>query len=250
MNLNKVKMNLVIMDSLAPDGDVFTNYMKIPATTVFFNNFTSHDLDRFLTMSGFEQIAKLKLFYFKKVDEFILIIKLDSRHIKEKYFVHYTEDNLSYIRETKGYDNSFETFHSDEKRNHTLYPEGVDTPFFENFMVRENYGDPTLIRSDMGFKYVKNRFVIASLYEKNKNQIHICYDDYSKNPECILADAIGFKGQELIDLKLLNTKNGKQISLLDHKDVFNVSDVTLENFHLFWERYTKEEKTLLEMLFI
>lgn len=120
-------------------------------------------------------------------------------------------------------------------------------------MVREHYGNPSLIRTDIGFKYFKNRFVIASLYEQHKNQIHICYDDYSQNPDCILADYIGFKGQELIDLKLRNTKNGNRLSLLEHQDtqnIFNVNDINLENFHLFWENYTDEQKTLLNMLLI
>lgn len=243
-------MKLVIMDSVSPDAEEFTHYMKTPATTVFFSNCTSDGLDTLLNASGFEQVKHMTLFYFKRVDNFILIIKIESGHIKEKYFVHYTEENLSYIRETKGYDNSFESFHNDEKRNYTLYPEGVEKPFFEHFVVRENYGNPILTRTDVGFKYINNRFLIASLYEKHKKQINICYDDYSKDPECVLADFIGFNGKEVIDLKLLNTKNGKKISLLDHKDVFNVSDVTIENFHLFWERYTPEQTTLLAMLLI
>lgn len=250
MNLNKVSMKLDIIDSVVWNVDSFNTSIQKQATSVFFNNFTSHDLDRFLKESGFEQIENLKLFYFKKVNDFILIIKLESRHIKEKYLIHYTEDNFAYIKDTKNYEQSFESFHNDEKRNHTLYPEGVSTPFFENFMVMENYGDPTLIRTDVGFKYLKNRFVIASLYEKHKKQIQICYDDYSHNPDCILADSIGFIGQELTDVKILSTKSGKRISLLDHKDVFDISGVTIENFHLFWERYTQEEQTLLAMLLI
>lgn len=246
-------MNLVIIDALSTDSELFVNTMKQPATTVFFNNFTPSDVARFLKESGFEQLKYMKRFYCKKIDEFILIIKLETCHIKEKYLVNYTDDNLSYIMEGKEYDKSFESFHNDEQRNHTLYPEGVETPFFENFMVREHYGNPSLIRTDIGFKYFKNRFVIASLYEQHKNQIHICYDDYSQNPDCILADYIGFKGQELIDLKLRNTKNGSRLSLLEHQDtqnIFNVNDINLENFHLFWENYTDEQKTLLNMLLI
>lgn len=250
MNLNKVSMKLEIIESTIWNIDLFNTYIQKSATSVFFNNFTSHDLARFLNESGFAQIEHLKLFYFKKIDDLILIIKLESRHIKEKYFVHYTEDNFSYIRDTKNYQESFESFHNDQKRNHTLYPEGVETPFFEHFTVRENYGNPTLIRTDVGFKYLKNRFVIASLYEQHKNQIQICYDDYSYNPDCILADAIVFNGKELTAVKILSTKSGKRISLFDHKDVFDVSDVTIENFHLFWERYTTEEQTLLAMLLI
>lgn len=48
---------------------------------------------------------------------------------------------------------------------------------------------------------------------------------------------------------MLNRKTSKKISLLE-ENMFDSTQITLSNFHLFWERMTPEEKTLLDILLI
>mgnify|MGYP006153974779 CR=1 FL=1 len=78
----------------------------------------------------------------------------------------------------------------------------------------------------------------------------IYYDDFSRNFYGIHPICIEFKSGELIELEVAHMKYNKVLSLFDYQDIFKINDITIENFHLFLDRLSKEEKTLLDILFI
>lgn len=88
--------------------------------------------------NGFELIKHLDIFYFKPLGSLILIIKIENNYVQKKYWINNTEDNINFIKNDKlPYNNSFETFYSDEDQNYNLYPEGIDKPFYEKFAVEK-----------------------------------------------------------------------------------------------------------------
>lgn len=67
-----------------------------------------------------------------------MIIKIENNYVQKKYWINNTEDNINFIKNDKlPYNNSFETFYSDEDQNYNLYPEGIDKPFYEKFAVEK-----------------------------------------------------------------------------------------------------------------
>lgn len=224
--------------------------LQKPATTIIMDDNDTVSFDVFLKKNGFELIKHLDIFYFKPLGSLILIIKIENNYVQKKYWINNTEDNINFIKNDKlPYNNSFETFYSDEDQNYNLYPEGIDKPFYEKFAV-EKKDSPYLERVEIIFKYDMAKYLMADLYQKNKNHIVIYYDDFSRNFYGIHPICIEFKSGELIELEVAHMKYNKVLSLFDYQDIFKINDITIENFHLFLDRLSKEEKTLLEMLFI
>lgn len=246
LDLNKVEIELIeIETSIKPD--VFMEYMNTPFKTVIFNNASRDDIDVFFKELEFEPSVR-ENFYFKRIEDLILVVYIEDLHVKDKFFIQWSETNTEYIKEADSYFNSFEDFHSDAARNYTLYPKNIDKMFYEHYVVRLD--DRTLLRAECAFKYENNRFVFASIFPKDEQRIDIAYDDYSLNPNCILPYVIFFRENKVKNLIFLNKLNNKKFSLSDHTDVFPTEHITLENYHLFWEHFSSEQKILFEMLSI
>lgn len=248
MNFEGTEIRLISVD-MDINSDTFCCHLRTPATTVVFESDNSNSLDDLLQQSGFERFKHLGKIYFQPFDELILIIKTYDNHVKEKYWIKNTESNINFIHKADlNYGSSFQSYYSDAAQQYNLYPESIEVPFFENFQIR-NVDTSILTRVDVGFKYAPNQYVIASIFEKYKKTIHICYDDYNDESKKIYPDFIEFEGNQLSVVQMLNRATNNKISLLE-ENIFDSTHINLTNFHLFWERLTPQEKTLLDILLI
>lgn len=253
MDLKNTDIHLMFVD-IETEKETLYRYLRTPATTVCFESQRSELFYDLLIKSGFQQFKNLTKLYFQIFGELILIINVYDQNVKEKYWIKTTESNIEFIQKADlNYESSFQSYYSDASQQYNLYPESVDVPFFENFQIRHTgnlvLDKPILTRVDVGFKYAPDQYVIASLFEKYKKNVHICYDDYNDESKKIYPDFIEFEGNQLSVVQMLNRKTSKKISLLE-ENMFDSTQITLANFHLFWERMTPEEKTLLDILLI
>lgn len=253
MDLENTDIHLLFVD-IETEKETLCRYLSTPATTVCFESHRSELFYDLLIKSGFQQFKNLTKLYFQVFGELILIINVYETNVKEKYWIKNTESNLEFVQKADlNYESSFQSYYSDASQQYNLYPEAVDVPFFEHFEIRQTgnlvLNKPSLIRVDIGFKYAPDQFIIASLFKNDKNTVHICYDDYNDNSKKTYPDFIEFEGNQLSVVQMLNRATSKKISLLEEK-MFDSTQITLSNFHLFWERMTPEEKTLLDILLI
>lgn len=248
VNFHEADIELIKIEIGTSNADLFMEYIQTPFKTVAFSNVTREDVDGYLKSLKFDQSVK-KDFYFKTIDDLILVIYLEDFYIKDKFFIQKSESNLDYIRNVDSYFNSFEDFQSDANRSYTLYPESVAKMFYEHFVVMLT-GGHRLLRFEGACKYENNRFLFSTVFPKDEKRVDIAYDDYSLTPDCILPYTIFFRNNKIKNLVFLNRSNNKKFSLADHADIFPLEHITLGNYHLFWENFTSEQKILFEMIAI
>ena len=259
INLKDTEIKLVSLNSEDFNVDEFHTHIYQSEVCMAFINFDNLMLDNLFINAGFTKMESADNFhYFKIMGSFIFIIhiELDVSNfvINEKYVLMNSEKNLGAVKSftpTTFNDGLFKDFHSDSNVfEYNLYPESLDIPFYAGYLVRSAYDQPKLIRADLAFKYGNDKFMIASLFDRNDKYIKIAYDTYTTNCNYIYADFIEFRNETLISLDIVNPINQKKISILNYIDEFNPDNITLDNYHLFWEKYTPDQLTLLEMLII
>lgn len=249
MDLENTSIDLVSVN-FNVDAITLCQILQKPATTIIMDQNDTVSFDIFLKKNGFTLIKHLNIFYFKPLGSLILIIKVENNYIQKKYWIHNTHENINFIQNPKYSDNnSFQSLYSDQEQNYNLYPEGINKPFYESFAV-EKVDIPYLERVEIIFKYDMAKYLMVDLYQKNESHIVVYYDDFSRSFEGIHPICIEFKSGELIELEVAHMKYNKVLSMFEHKDIFKINDLTIKNFHFFFDRLSKEEKTLLEMLFM
>lgn len=258
INLKDIEIKLVTLNSEDFNVDEFHTRIYQSEVCIAFINFDHFMLDNLFINAGFTKMDSAENFHYLKImGSFIFIINIELNLsnfvIRERYTLMNSEKNLwavkSFTHMTFN-DGSFKDFHSDsDVFCYSLYPESLDIPFHVDYLVRSAYAQPKLLRADLAFKYGNDKFMIASLFDINDKHIQIAYDTYKKNCNYIYADFIEFRDETLISLEIVNPRNQKKMSMLDI-DEFNPHSITLDNYHLFWEHYTHEQLTLIEMLMV
>jgi hypothetical protein len=256
IDVKNKEIQLINIDTKTCSISEFNQYLATQAICLSFFNTTYTSLVEFLGFAGFKKMEQSKDHYLKINDSFIFIIQVeryvDNFVLTQKCLINNTQQNLKFVLDIDP--NSMDSFkycHSDaEYCNYTLYPTSVDIAFIENYLVRMAYQIPILIRVDLYFKQANDKFMIASIFEKTENRIQIAYDTYTKDCNYMYIDFIRFLDNELVDFSIFNPINRKSISILECQKDSNIQKITLDNYHLFWERLTSEEKSLVEMIVI
>lgn len=258
IDLKNTEMKLVTVDINTFDAKEFVSHVYEPEVCVAFIGYTYKMLDNVFKNAGFSKMQTADTpHYFQVLGAYILVIYLESSVdnfvMREKYYLHNSSENLNAVESysnKQAYNGSFKDFHSDnEVFNYKLYPESSDMPFYVNYLVRSAYEKPKLLRLDLGFKYGQDKFMFSSIFDREDKRIQIQYDTYTANSQCLYAEFIQFINNELVDLTILNPKNQKKMSMLNILNEFD-THITLDNYHLFWERYTPEQLKLIEMLMV
>lgn len=254
IDIKNIEIQLVNIDIKTCSIFDFNQYLATQAICLSFLNTTYISLMEFLKSAGFNKIEQSKDHYFKINDSFIFVIQVeryvDIFVLVQKFLINNTQQNLEFVLKVGIYSlDSFKHCDSDAERcGYNLYPTSLDIAFAEHYMVRTAYEKPVLIRVDLYFKYENDKFMIASLFDENR--IQIAYDTYTKTCNYMYIDFIRFLDNKLIDLSVFNPITQKSMSILEYQDDLDTPKLTLDNYHLFWERLTCEEKSLLDMLFI
>lgn len=259
INLKDIEIKLVTLNSEDFNVNSFHTYIYQSEVCLAFINFDNFMLDNLFINAGFIKMDNaVNSHYFKIMGSFIFIIHIELNVlnfvINERFVLMNSEKNLLAVKSftnTRYDDGSFKDFHSDsDVFEYSLYPETLDIPFHVDYLVRSAYAEPKLLRVDLAFKYGNDKFMIASLFDKSDKYIQIAYDTYKNNCNYIYADFIEFRNETLVGLDIVNHQNKKKMSMLSYIDEFNPNNLTLDNYHLFWEQYTPEQLTLIEMLMV
>lgn len=252
-------MKLITLNSEAFNVDEFHTYIYQPEVCLAFINFDYFMLDNLFINADFTKMDNAENFYYFKIDNnFLFIIHIESIAanfvIREKYWLIHSEKTLAAVQSFTHQsfcDARFTNFHSDKDSfNYQLYPESMDKPFYVNYLVRSAYAQPKLLRVDLALKYGSDQFVIYSIFDQVDKHIQIAYDTYTNDCNYIYANFIEFKDEKLVNLDIVNPQNQKNISMLNYIDEFNPNGITLDSYHLFWEKYTHEQLTLIQMLMV
>lgn len=256
IDLKNIEMNLITVDSENFNVNEFYKYIDKVEVCMAFMNFDKFMLDDLFINAGFTKIKGAESpHYFKIMDSFIFVIDIEPSAanfvMREKYFLNYSERNLSlvkaFIHKTFN-DGNFTDFHSDsELYDYKLYPESLDMPFYVNYLVRSAYAVPKLLRVDLGLKYGNDKFMIASIFDRDDECIQISYDTYTRDCNYMYAEFIQFVNENVTDLKIYTPHNQKTISITHCLDDCDIDLITLDNYHLFWEKLTSEQILLFEM---
>lgn len=227
----------------------FMGYLKTVGTSLFFYKFTQLDVYNFLNSKGFKDVSSsVKTLYYTVVDSYILVISFEGLNIKEKFWVQLSERNLNYM-ETYGktHDDFFASCSNDYQSSYELYNETMDRPYCEYFVIIHDIADQPLRRIDLFFKYENSQYMNISIFRKKGGYIHIFYDNYDIVADYFFSDFIEFFSGTMRVARLLHKKNCKSIDILADSGVIDTTQLTLDNFHLFWQRLTPEQILLLEM---
>lgn len=258
IDLRNTEMKLVTVDINTFDANEFVSHVYEPEVCVAFIKYSYEMLDNVFKNAGFSKIKTAATpHYFQILGSYIFIVYLESSVdnfvMREKYYLYNSSENLKAVESfsnKQAYNGSFKDFHSDnEVFNYKLYPESSDMPFYVNYLVRSAYETPKLLRLDLGFKYGQDKFMFGSIFDRADKRIEIQYDTYTPNCQYMYAEFIQFINDELVDLTIFNPKNQKKMSMMNIRDEFD-AHITLDNYHLFWERYTAEQLILIEMLMV
>lgn len=103
IELKNIEMNLITLDSENFNVNEFYKYIDKVEVCMAFINFDNCMLDNLFINAGFTKIKRAESpHYFKIMDSFIFVIELQSSAanfvMREKYFLNYSERNLSLVK--------------------------------------------------------------------------------------------------------------------------------------------------------
>lgn len=251
LDIKNVEPTLVFVTA-ATSHDELIGYIKTIGTTVFFNNFTQGSLRDYLHLNGFKNVSSaFKILYYTVVDNNILVINLDGQVLKEKYWVKKSDKNIEYVG-TYGKENDdfFMSFTNEHDLNYDLYDINTEVPFCEYFVVvmnDDNTSKGPLRRVDLFFKYKKNQFLSVSIFNKKNGFVQICYENPEPNGDYYFSDFMEFGAGRLTVARIVNRSRRISIDIIPDSEIVETSQITIDNFHLFWENLTTEQILLLEM---
>jgi hypothetical protein len=249
--IKNVEPTLVFVTA-ATSHEQLIGYIKTVGTTVFFNNFTQGTLRDYLHINGFKNVSSsVKVLYYAVVDKTILVIHLDGQVLKEKYWVKLSDENLEYV-DTYGKENDdfFMSFSTEHMSNNDVYEITTDVPFCEYFVVIMNSDSTSkfpLRRVDLYFKHKTNQYLSVSIFNKKNGFVQIQYENPEPNGDYYFSDFMEFGAGRLLVARIINRHRRINIDITPDSEIVDVNDISIDNFHLFWEKLTPEQLVLLEM---
>jgi hypothetical protein len=264
LDLKNIELNIVTITE-STSVDFFLESLKTVGTTVLFNVFVFkgatdyQHIEKLLNLSGFTDVdSSSKLLYYKVIDSSILIIHLDAAlnmkdsdleeffYIKDKFWITLNDNNIDYIKNNgKIKDEFFKSLTFDYTIKPDLYDLTVDRPFSERFSVQLSHDNPVR-KLELSFKYEKSKYFTASIFHRKGSFIHICYN----NPDnsALFSEFMEFAQEKITVSRLVRRSTNLEIDVTPDSDIVDIKDITLDNFHLFWERLNPEQVLLLEMV--
>ena len=251
LDIKNVEPTLVFVTA-ATSHDELIGYIKTIGTTVFFNNFSQLDLRDYFHNNGFKHMSSsIKVLYYTVIDNTILVIHMDGNLLKEKYWVKLSDKNIEAV-ENYGKENEdfFMSFCNDDTLNYDLYEITTEVPFSEYFVVIMDYDSTakgSLRRVDLFFKHKPKQYFHVSIFHKKGGLVQILYDNPEPNGDYYFSDFMEFGDGRLLVARIINRYRRINIDIIHDSEIVDVSQISIDNFHLFCENLTTEQIMLLEM---
>lgn len=248
IDIKNIELNIVNITERS-SSDFFLESLKTVGTTVMFKGFGYYqNIKKFLLLSGFTDMDLLnQVLYYKVIDSSILIIHLANvSYIKDKFWVKLTDENIKYIKNNSNMkDEFFNSLTFDSTIAPDLYNSTVDRPFSERFSVQVLHDSPVR-RLELSVKYEKDKYFTASIFHRKGSYIHVSYN----NPDnsALFSEFMEFAEEKLTVSRLVRRTTNLEIDVTPDSDIVDIRDITLDNFHLFWDRLNPEQVLLLEMV--
>lgn len=230
--------------------DVFFSAVNTIGKTVYFQE-GEEFMKNFLLKVGFTDISSSsQMIHYMVVNSSILIIhidyvNIDDRYIKDKFWLRLTDENLKYIENSdKSEDKFLESLFFVNNKWNQLYNISLESPFNERFFIRKTQ---ELFYVGLSFQYEENKVMTAKIFHRKGGFVHINYIQPEERDDSFFSDFIEFIEGNVKVARLLNLNRKIELDITSDSDIIDVASITLDNFHLFWNHFTPEQKLLVEM---
>lgn len=228
-------------------ADVFFSALNTIGKTVYFKE-NKEIMKDFLLTVGFTDISSsFRTIHYMVVGSTILLIFIDDFYVKEKFWLRLTDENIEYINNCeRTQDKLLDSLYFVNDQWASLYNISLETPFNERFFIRKT---PEIKINNIGlsFQYEENKVMIAKVFHRKGGFVHINYIHPEEINDYLFSDFIEFVEGNIKVARLLNLKRKIALDMTTDSDIIDVASITLDNFHLFWNVFTQEQKTLIEM---
>lgn len=238
---------LFVTKSIPPD--ILLNALTTVGTTVYFYEDEAVIKD-ILLFHGFKDISSIfRTIHYKVTNEKILIIHIEDSYIRDKFWIQLTDKNIDYIENNfREQDDPLEVLDCINDDLYHLYDTTLETPFNEMFEVSGVIDEKIKINKIvLSFKYEKMEVMTVRIFHRKGSYIHISYINYVDKFDYLCSDFIEFVAGRMNVARLINKTKKINFDITQDSDFIDVSAITLDNFHLFWNNFTPEQKLLVEM---
>ena len=252
LDIKNIEPKILIATKTTPT-DIFMTALSTIGKTVYFYEDES-DIKDILLFHGFKDISStFRTIHYMVTNSKILIINVEDFYISDKYWVQLTDENLDHIENHfKETDDPLEFLDCINERHYQLYDITLKTPFNEMFdvapMVNEKFQEIIKINKiELSFKYEKDEMMSVRIFHRKGSYVHISYIDYGNKFDHLYSDFIEFVSGRMNVARLMNTTKKINFDITQDSDIIDVTSLNLDNFHLFWNHFTPEQKLLVEM---
>lgn len=248
LDIKNIEPDVLFVTKSIPT-DIFMNALTTVGTTVYFYEDESVIKD-ILLFHGFKDISsKFRTIHYKVTNEKILIIHIEDSYISDKFWIQLTDKNIDYIENSLGkYDDPLESLDCINESIYQLYDITLETPFNEMFDVTHIIDEKIKINKIvLSFKYEKDKMMSVRIFHRKGSYVHISYTNYVDKFDHLFSDFIEFVAGRMNVARLINKTKKINLDITQDSDIIDVTTITLDNFHLFWNKFTPEQKLLVEM---
>jgi hypothetical protein len=246
LDIKNVEPAILFVTENTP-ADAFFSALNTIGKTVYFSE-NKEVIKDFLLTVGFTDISSsFRTIHYMVVNSTILLIFIDDFYIKEKFWLRLTDANIEYIENCeKSEDKLLESLYFVNHQWTSFYDISLETPFNERFFIRKT---PEIKINNIGlsFQYEENKVMIAKIFHRKGSFLHINYLHPEEKNDYLFSDFIEFIEGNIKVARLLNLKRNIALDITSDSEIIDVASITLDNFHLFWNEFTPEQRLLVEM---
>lgn len=255
-----IKNTKAILNEYSSETDL-ESILKTNHHSIFFLNLTLPDVGDLFRSIGFTPVSNSNHFFWKVYDDLILVIGIALRPftkdglsrsptLSNRYWVTYSENNLNFVKHA--YTNAANYIDIDdhiEESDGSVSPHYKKTLFHESFHIKNNGID----NHNLVYRYNESEHIFYSI-DYDLNLISVVYMN-PMEPDKPYAKSITFSRDRPLDKPISGyfINNDDLAMELDFKTIsefVSFEEINLDNFHLFWKKFTPETLSLIEMMLI
>lgn len=248
LDIKNIEPDILFVTKSIPTNIFMTALITIGTTVYFYEDeYTIKDI---LLFHGFKDISStLRTIHYMVTNGKILLIHIDDFYISNKFWIQLTDKNLEYIENNfREQDDPLEVLDFINDELYQLYETTLENPFNEMFDVSSRINDKIKINKIvLSFKYEKREIMSVRIFHRKGSYVHINYIDYMDRFDHLCSDFIEFVAGRMNVARLINRTKKINLDITQDSDIIDVTSLTLDNFHLFWNNFTPEQKLLVEM---
>lgn len=255
-----IKNTKAIFNEYSSDTDLEA-ILKTNHHSIFFLNLKLFDVVDLFRSIGFTPVSNSNHFFWKVYDDLILVIGLALRPftkdglsrsptLSNRYWVTYSENNLNFVKYAyTNADNYIDIDDHIEESDGSVSPHYTKTLFHESFLIKNN----GIYMHNLVYRYNESEHLSYSV-NYDLNLISVIYMNPMET-EKLYAKSIVFSKDNPFDKPSSGyfIHNHDFSMVLDFETIsefVSFEDINLDNFHLFWKKFTPETLSLIEMMLI